>query len=232
MKEMKTVLVDRRVAEAMLLLAGLLTSMAQEKPAKDDAAPKASKVGKSKSEEPDKGAPEPALPDTPQGLGGFGKVLPLGEKNIDVKIPSFRDGMPSSTVRAGSMTRVDADNMVMEKMDIRLFGDPKAADPRSQDVRVQLITAIYHMPSQILTSDQRSRVSRQDFDLQGDSMIFDTKTQQGKMVGNVHMVIYDADSLLSKSSDPESKPKPGEATPPAVSTPKSQPTLPPANEKK
>lgn len=227
-------LVEQRVVVAMLLLVGLLASPAQEKPNNEDAAPKAAKAGKSKKDEPDKGGPETAPPDSPQGLGGFGKVLPLGEKNVDVKIPSFKDGVPSSTVRAGSMTRVDADNMVMEKMDIRLFGDPAAADPRSQDVRVQLITAIYHMPSQILTSDQRSRVSRQDFDLQGDSMIFDTKTQQGKMVGNVHMIIFDADSLLSKSSesDPEAKPKPGGAAPPAAPNTQPQPTLQPANEKK
>ncbi|MFZ4596404.1 MAG: hypothetical protein ACOYOF_19260, partial [Verrucomicrobiaceae bacterium] len=152
-----------------------------------------------------------------QGLGAFGKILPRGEKNIDVKIPSFKDGFPSSLVRAGSLTRIDNDTMIMEKMDIRLYGDPSDAESHKKDVRVRLVTAQYHMPSQILTSDQRSRVSRSDFDLQGDSMIFDTKTQQGKMTGNIHMVIYDAASMLKPVNDEE------KASAPTKQSPNAQP---------
>jgi hypothetical protein len=184
---------------------------------------------------------EDATPGT-EGLGAVGKVLPIGQKNIDVKIPSFKDGIPSSTVRASSMTRLDDENMSMERMDIRLYG--KSHD---QDMRIQLATALYHMPSQILSSETRSRVSREDFDLQGDSMIFDTRTGQGKMTGNVRMVIFDADSLTAPKQDatPAAKEKttpsdnasatdkkPEASSAPPSETPPTTPSSPPQNEKK
>ena len=102
------------------------------------------------------------------------------------------------------MTRVDDDNMDMEKMDILLKGEADA-----KDLSVKLRTAIYHMPAGVLKSDKRSRVSRDDFQIEGDSLVFDTHTQQGKMVGHVQMIIFDADTLKGKPAD---APKAGEKT--------------------
>jgi hypothetical protein len=242
----------RLAALAMLLLASSATGIrAQEKapqPAPANAAPGAAKTGKGgKAARPDR--PVQALPDAKddnpqatQGLGAVGKVLPIGQKNIDVKIPSFKDGIPSSTVRASSMTRLDDENMTMEGMDIRLYGQS-----HEQDVRIRLATALYHMPSQILSSETRSRVSREDFDLQGDSMIFDTRTGQGKMTGNVRMVIFDADSLTGQKQDatPAAKEKtspsdntsatdkkPEAPSAPASAPPSTIPSSPPQHEKK
>ena len=192
----------------------------------------AQETGKQQATKPNQGtvaAGESAVDDpTAQGLGAFGKLLPQGQKNLDVKIPSFKDGMPSSTLRAASMTRLDDENMAMEKMDIRLYGPT-----RERDVRVQLITALYHMPSQILASETRSRVSREDFDLQGDSMVFDTQTQQGKMVGNVRMIIHDASSLApaSKKDEGGAKAEPAPKKPSAAS-PAQTPAPQTPNEKK
>lgn len=132
-----------------------------------------------------------------QGLGAFGKGLPVGTTNKDVKNTSFEDGVPSSLVRAAAMTRMDDNLMQMEKMDIRMFDRL-----RQNDLRVQLITAIYDMATQILTSKERSRISREDFQLEGDSLIFDTRTQQGKMQGNVHMIIFDSATLNKKPGEP------------------------------
>jgi hypothetical protein len=130
----------------------------------------------------------------------------------------------------------------MERMDIRLYGKS-----HEQDVRIQLATALYHMPSQILSSETRSRVTREDFDLQGDSMIFDTRTGQGKMTGNVRMVIYDADSLTAPKQDanpaakekatpsdntPATDKKPEASSTPASEPPPTTPSSPPENEKK
>ncbi len=137
--------------------------------------------------------------DDAQGLGAFGMLLPLGQKNLDIKIPSFKEGLPSSLIRAGSMTRIDDEFMEMEKLDIRLFGEN-----REKDVRVQLVTGEYHMPTQLLSSDKRSRISRTDFQLEGDTMIFDTKTQQGKMIGNVEMVIFDSSSFTGSPNTKDS----------------------------
>lgn len=233
MKDMTAWHPYQRIALGMIFISSLASSsLAQDKPGTEPEKEPEIKV-KPKVQSPDRAVSTEAPPQVTQGLGAFGKVLPVGEKNLDVKIPSFKDGIPSSTVRAGSMVRMDDDNMQMEKMDIRLYGET-----HDKDVRIQLATAIYHMPSQILASNTRSRVSRDDFDLQGDSMVFDTRTQQGKMVGNVRMVIYDSDSFAPQpkagtESKKEDK-KPGDAAPAATSpTPPSESsTSPTANDKK
>jgi len=217
-----------------LLLAALLyvgissTAISQEKAPKEKAAEgkKAGAKGK-KGAETDTAA---ALDEGSKGLGAFGKLLPLNEKNIDVKIPSFKDGRPSSLLRAGSMTRVDDENMELEKTDIRLYGELQ-----DKDVRVQLVTGLYHMPTQVLTSDQRSRVSRADFEIEGDAMIFDTRTQQGKLVGNVQMTIFDTDSLMgapAPQAAQDGKKKPAPDSKSAATAVKTDAKKPDANEKK
>jgi hypothetical protein len=143
--------------------------------------------------------------------------------------------VPTSTLRADTMTRVDDENMEMEGMVIKLYG--KTHD---DDVNIRLHTALYHMPSQILSSDRRSRISRSDFDLQGDSMIFDTRTGQLSMKHNVRMVIHDTDSFTPQNNDKPatdggkaeaSKPA-GTPGPPAAAPTSTPPTSPPSNEKK
>ena len=149
------------------------------------------------SETPKKPGDKPGAPaereKEAQGLGAFGKVLPLGQKNLDVKIPSFKDGKPDSFVRAGSMTRVDENRMDMENTDIRLYGETSQSD-----LRVQLPSSVYDMSTQVMTSAERSRISREDFQLEGDTLVFDTRSRQGKMTGHIHMIIYDADKLSKK----------------------------------
>lgn len=174
----------------------------------------------------------PAPPESAQGLGAFGMLLPLGQRNLDVKIPSFKDGLPSSLIRAGSMTRLDDEYMEMEKLDIRLFGPS-----RDKDVRVQLVTGDYHMPTQLLSSEQRSRISREDFQLEGDRLVFDTKSQQGKMTGNVRMVIFDSSSFMgAQETNKDTKvTKPKTVAPPAGQAddkPKKEPKNTKANDKK
>lgn len=219
-------------------LIAVLTVMTMTCPAEE----KAEKKETSKSEVPKeksamKGEPAlasgvPAPQESTQGLGAFGMLLPLGQRNLDVKIPSFKDGLPSSLIRAGSMTRLDDEYMEMEKLDIRLFGES-----RDKDVRVQLVTGDYHMPTQLLSSEQRSRISREDFQLEGDSLVFDTKSQQGKMTGNVRMVIFDSSSFMG-AKDTRNDPKvikPETVAPPAGQSddkPKKEPKDTKANDKK
>lgn len=124
------------------------------------------------------------------GLQNFGNMIPEGLKNRGVRIPAFTEGKPSSLIRADAVTRTDPENLTIEKMVIHLFGQQK-----EQDVRVDLKTGSYNMPSQVLSSNERSRVSRSDFQIEGDSLVFDTTSSQGKIVGNVEMVIYDVKSL-------------------------------------
>jgi|GEM_PF-1367683 hypothetical protein len=139
-------------------------------------------------------AAAPPLAQARTGLSSFGKNMPAGLKNVGVTIPGFSKGRPSSLVLADSVTRIDENRLIAENMTIQMF----AEDPR-ENVTVDLKSATYHMTNQVLRSPTRSKVSRSDFELEGDSLVFDTLTSQGKMVGNVRMVIYDADMLKPPS---------------------------------
>ena len=180
---------------ALLALAACASLMAAGPDTPDKAAGgKDAKKGAAPADKP--GAQQQAqqkAEDAAGGLGAFGKVLPLGQENKDAMMPSFKDGKLNSFVHASTMTRINDDTMVMKKVDIRLYGATEA-----DDLRVQLLSGIYNMNSQVLDSHERSRVSRSDFQLEGDSMVFDTRSQQGKMVGNVHMIIYNAESMKNK----------------------------------
>lgn len=171
----------------------------EEAPGSPGPAEKGGKDGKSAAprSKPTSADPAKALGETSQGLGAFGKLLPLGQKNRDVKIPSFRDGNPSSFVQAATMTRVDGERMEMERLDIRMYGETD-----EKDLRIQLPTATYHMVTEVLSSEDRSRISRKDFDLQGDTLIFDTRARQGKMTGHIHMIIRDANSFRRQGGKP------------------------------
>jgi len=59
----------------------------------------------------------------------------------------------------------------------------------------------------LLRSTERSHVSSPTFDIEGDSLIFDTAKNQGRMTGNIHMVIFDSSTLSGEVTQPaESRP--------------------------
>jgi len=181
---------------ALTLLAGVSRAADAPKGGKTDDKAKAGKDAKKPDgdkQTADAKAPKPE--DDDQGIKSILSVLPLGQKNIDVRIPSFKEGKPSSFVHAGAMTRRDDEHMDLENTEIRMYGEK-----REDDLKVELVTGQFDINTQVLNSNQRSRVSRDDFQLEGDRMVFDTKSQQGKMEGNVHMIIHDPGAFAQRNN--------------------------------
>jgi hypothetical protein len=179
------------IAVACTLLAALSVSAIESEP-------KSKKPSKSK---PSPGPAEPSS--TSSGLTAFGSKIPANRPNRGVYIPSFSEGKASSTVEADVLTRIDDTRLKADVMTIRLYGESSA-----DEVTVTMPSAIYNMTNQILRSDDRSKVHRADFEIEGDSLVFDTNTSQGRMTGNVRMTINDAASLLKKPSPAAEKPVP------------------------
>jgi hypothetical protein len=137
------------------------------------------------------------------GMAAFLKMVPLGAESKDAVIPSFDEtGRRTSLITADVMRRVDDERIYTEKLVVQMFNP----DPRN-NVRLDLKTAFYHMAGGILRSTERSRVSRADFQIEGDSLVFDTAKNQGRMTGNIRMVIFDTASF-SGEEKPLSEPKP------------------------
>lgn len=140
---------------------------------------------------------------TSTGFDTIGSMIPEGIKNLKVRIPGFDAGRNTSLIIAKSMTRVNPQEIFAEDMTIHLYHEQE-----KDNVRVDLRTGTYHMDTKLLTSKERSKVTRSDFQIEGDTMVFDTTTSQGKMAGRVHMTIYDSGSLAPKPAAPAAAPKP------------------------
>lgn len=138
-----------------------------------------------------------------EDMAAFLKMVPLGAESRGAVIPSFDPaGRRTSLITAGVVRRIDDKRLYAEKLVVQTYNE----DP-SKDVRIDLHTAFYQMSGGILRSTERSRVSRPDFEIEGDSLIYDTGKSQGRMTGNIRMVIFDT-STLSSEGKPPSEPKP------------------------
>ena len=189
---------------SLLLIALVMGINAEEKPKKKDLSKAKASAAKA----------EPVKDDT--GLESIGALIPEGLKNVKVKIPGFTEGRPSSLITAETMTRVNANELFCEGVIIHLYGKtPK------DNMRVDLKTATYHLDTKMLVSNDRSKVARTDFTVEGDSVVYDTTTSSGVMKGHVHMVIHNASRMAPK---PEAKPESEDAkSATAASSPTSKP---------
>lgn len=139
------------------------------------------------------------------GISALLQMVPPGAVNKGAVIPSFDStGRRTSLITADMLRRVDDERIYAENLVVQMFN----ADPKN-DVRIDLKTAFYQMAGSggVLRSTERSHVSSPTFDLEGDSLIFDTAKNQGRMTGNIHMVIFDSSTLSGEVTQPaESRP--------------------------
>ena len=116
--------------------------------------------------------------------------IPVGVENKRASIPSFDvTGHRSSMITADVIRRIDDERLYAEGFRLEQYGKDEA-----HDLHIDLTTAHYNMATGTLRSTQRSKVSRADFEIEGDNLIFDTQTNRGLMQGNIRMVIFDSRS--------------------------------------
>jgi hypothetical protein len=139
-----------------------------------------------------------AEPPADSGVGAFMRMIPLGVESRGAVIPSFdASGRRTSLITADVVRRIDDGRLYAEQLVLQMFDEDPAAD-----VRIDLRTAFYHMEDGVLRSTERSRVTRADFEIEGDSLIFDTVKNQGRMTGNIRMVIFDSGALSGERPSP------------------------------
>lgn len=132
------------------------------------------------------------------GMAAFMQMIPLGTESQGAVIPSFDStGRRTSLITADVMRRIDDERIYAEGLVMQMFN----TDPKN-NLRLDLHTAFYHMNGGILRSMERSRVTRADFQVEGDSMVFDTTKNQGRMTGNIRMVIFDTSTLSGEGTSP------------------------------
>jgi hypothetical protein len=128
------------------------------------------------------------------GMSDFGKMVPEGLINRGVIIPSFnQEGKKSSELRAETLTRIDDERLLAEKVTIDVY-----AETPEKTLHVDLKSAVHHLADQLLRSGERSVITRSDFETSGDSLVFDAATTVGSMKGRVQTLIFDTGTLSGK----------------------------------
>ena len=96
------------------------------------------------------------------------------------------------------MVRLNDEDLEMSEMVIQMFNSRGAVD-----VTIEMETAGYNIGNGLLESETETHVSNRQFDLTGNKLIYDTKTQKGKLIGNVKMYIFGAEGRKEEEEEEE-----------------------------
>ena len=97
---------------------------------------------------------------------------------------------------AKNATRIDQDHVRF--IDLKMVTFTEKNEP---DLKLDMTDAVLNLDTRVLESKKRTKIKRADFELEGDTMQFDTKTRQGTLVGNVRMIILDQKHFVRKTGE-------------------------------
>src|SRR6476620_1029603 len=125
--------------------------------------------------------------------------LPIGHEAKGLGLPDFdADGHLRGKFEAGTAHRMDQEHVGFQHLKITTY------TPQSEpDLQIDMNTSVLDLKTRILTSQERTTIRRSDFNITGDSVLFDTNSKTGRLVGNVKMVITDKSHLTAKPNTSE-----------------------------
>ena len=115
---------------------------------------------------------------------GFDLPLPLGMPVNGIKVPQYDEsGKQLMLLEAAIAKKTDETHVEMERLKL------EALDAEGRKIFVELPHAVFNLETRILSGNKTATIRREDFEIIGDNIEFNTKTRFGKMQGNVKMVI-------------------------------------------
>jgi hypothetical protein len=160
----------------------------EEKPAdgkKKDAKEKTEPKKKDKDKDKSKDSK-----DKPDGEPQKGKLsLPILKDHdaFGLKIPYFNnDGKLQMVFNIGRASRLDQDRVSMAEMQLETYDEEG-----KPEMTIDLPVSELNLSTNIISTETSVTIKRSDFEITGHSMEFNTETRQGKLAGNVRMLIYD-----------------------------------------
>ena len=122
--------------------------------------------------------------------------LPIGHEAKGLTLPDFdTEGRLRGKFTAGSAKRIDQDHIDFNDLKITTY-----TEDNQVDLQIDMHTSTFDLTTRILSSKERTSVSRRDFNVVGDSAIFDTNARTSRIIGNVKMVITDQSNLMEKQN--------------------------------
>ncbi|MEX1119385.1 MAG: hypothetical protein WEB60_11395 [Terrimicrobiaceae bacterium] len=118
-------------------------------------------------------------------------MIPPGQPVKGLKIPYYgADGTTlQMTFEAEVARRVDDSNIELENLKIDAVGDDE------KKFLVEMPQSVFNIESRMLTGENGVLIKRDDFEIRGKAAEFDIKSRFGKVLGNVHMIIYSTEEF-------------------------------------
>lgn len=124
--------------------------------------------------------------------------LPIGHEAKGLVLPDFDlNGRLRGKFVAGSAKRIDQERVGFRDLKITTFNEANQVD-----LEIVMLTSTFDLTTKILSSEERTTVRRTDFNIVGDSAIFDTDARTSRIVGNVKMVITDTSHIAEQQQQP------------------------------
>jgi len=141
--------------------------------------------------------------------------VPIGPPSKGVKLPSFGpDGKLKMVFNIGVANRVDEENVEMKDTQIQTF-----SEDGSPEMDIALPTSTFNLKTRVITTQQEVNITREDFDLTGHTMEFNTETREGKLGGGVKMTIFNLAEETGEADAAATKEKPPKSALPKVTLP-------------
>jgi hypothetical protein len=135
---------------------------------------------------------------SPSGERKIVLPIPIGHDVKGLRVPFRNDeGKMEFRMDIEWARRLDEQNVEMRSSVIQTYDQ----DTYKPSAKVELRTSVMNMDTNIITSHEPIVVSREDFRLTGDAMEFNTKTREGRVIGNVRLIIFNRDELANKKPD-------------------------------
>ncbi|MFM8766080.1 MAG: hypothetical protein ACKOHM_05745 [Spartobacteria bacterium] len=133
---------------------------------------------------------KPAPSASPAEVADFDLPVPEGMPVNGIKVPQYdENGKRLMLFEAAVAKKINAQLVDMQTVKL------EALDGEGRKIFVELPQAVFNLESRILTGDATAKIYREDFEITGDSIEFNTKTRFGTMRGNVKMVISTEESF-------------------------------------
>jgi hypothetical protein len=134
--------------------------------------------------------------------------VPKGQPQRGLRIPMYSpEGKLMMALQIGVAEVLEADNIKMRELHLETF-----KDDGEHEFDIDLTDSVLNQKTWDLTSNVHVTIKRRDFEISGESVVFNLKTRVGKLGNGVKMVIYDArataDEANGKSEVPTIEVKP------------------------
>jgi len=122
--------------------------------------------------------------------------VPIGHDVKGLRLPVRNDqGKIEMQFDIESATRLDDQNVEMHTVTIQTFNQQTF----KPDAKIDLESSTMNLDTEVITTKKPVRITRDDFLLTAESGEFNSKTRQGAVFGNIHLVIYNRNEFQTKS---------------------------------